>query len=243
MGGEAPFFTDRMMKPEKADKMKMSKLKIVLLAFWGGVIFVSVYGYITSGLTFDDLYKTTQSIVQRSGVWAPAVYILFYSFRSLVFFPASLLTIIAGMLFGPWYGLLYTLVGENISANVSFVVGRYLMSDLEGFVHKKNQLFSRIITQIQGNGFLAVLFMRLAYLPFDFVGYSSGIFKLNQKDFALGTLLGTIPGLMAYTFLGSSLNDVNFLLFGAIILLASLSGAALLKIYFIKTAPQQVGSN
>jgi len=223
--------------------MQLNKTKIVLLAYWGIIIFVSIYGYFAAGLTFDELYGITQNVVYRSGVWAPAVYILFYSFRSLVFFPASLLTIVAGMLFGPWYGLLYTLIGENISANVSFVVGRYLMSDLEGYVHKKNRLFSRIITHIQGKGFLAVLFMRLAYLPFDFVGYSSGIFKLNQKDFALGTLIGTIPGLMAYTFLGSSLNDINFLLFGAIILLASLSGAALLKIYFIKAAPQQTGAN
>ena len=63
------------------------------------------------------------------------------------------------MLFGPWFGLLYTLIGENISANISFVVGRYLMSDLEGYIHNKNQIFSRIIEHIQGNGFLAVLFM------------------------------------------------------------------------------------
>jgi uncharacterized membrane protein YdjX (TVP38/TMEM64 family) len=222
--------------------MKISKQKILLLIFWAGFIFVAVYGYLTSDLTFDQLYGAAQNIVQRTGIWAPAIYILFYSFRSLVFFPASLLTIIAGMLFGPWYGLLFTLIGENISANVSFLVGRFLMSDMESYVHKKSPLFSRIITQIQGKGFLAVFFMRLAYLPFDLVGYSSGIFKLNQKDFALGTLLGTIPGLMAYTFLGSSMIDVDFLLFGAIILLASLSAAALLKIYFIKGAPQQTGS-
>jgi uncharacterized membrane protein YdjX (TVP38/TMEM64 family) len=221
--------------------MKVSKHKIILLIFWAGMILISVYGYFTADLTFDELYGTAQNIIERAGIWAPAVYILFYSFRSLVFFPASLLTIIAGMLFGPWYGLLYTLIGENISANVSFIVGRYLMSDLEGYVHEKNQLFSRIITQIQGKGFLAVLFMRLAYLPFDLVGYSSGIFKLNQKDFALGTLLGTIPGLMAYTFLGSSFIDINYLLVGAVVLLASLSGAALLKIHFMKAVPEQAG--
>ena len=219
-----------------------NKTKKILLFFWGVALIAAFYGYLNAGLTFNELVDFTQKLVQRSGVWAPIVYILIYSFRSLVFFPASLLTIISGMLFGPWFGLLYTLIGENISANVSFVVGRYLMSDLEGYVHKKNQLFSKIITRIQGSGFLAVLFMRLAYLPFDLVGYSSGIFKLNQKDFALGTLLGTIPGLMAYTFLGSSLIDINFLLLGAIILLASLSAAALLKIYFIKAVPQQTGA-
>ena len=75
-------------------------------------------------------------------------------------------------------------------------------------------------------------------MPFDFVGYSSGIFKLNQKDFALGTLLGTIPGLMAYTFLGSSFINNDFLLLGSTVLLASLLGALLLKSYFLKPVPQ-----
>jgi len=215
-----------------------NKTKKVLLFFWGVALIAALYGYLNAGLTFNELVEFTQKLVQRSGVWAPIVYILIYSFRSLVFFPASLLTIISGMLFGPWFGLLYTLIGENISANISFVVGRYLLSDLEEYIHNKNQLISRITNHIQGNGFLAVLFMRLAYLPFDLVGYSSGIFKLNQKDFALGTLLGTIPGLMAYTFIGSSLINIDFLLLGSTVLLGSLLGAVLLKAYFLKPAPQ-----
>jgi uncharacterized membrane protein YdjX (TVP38/TMEM64 family) len=217
-----------------------NKTKKILLFFWGVALIAALYGYLSAGLTFNELVEFTQKFVQRSGVWAPIVYILIYSFRSLVFFPASLLTIISGMLFGPWFGLLYTLIGENISANISFVVGRYLLSDLEEYIHNKNQLFSRITNHIQGNGFLTVLFMRLAYLPFDLVGYSSGIFKLNQKDFALGTLLGTIPGLMAYTFIGSSLINIDFLLLGSTVLLGSLLGAVLLKANFLKPAPQIV---
>lgn len=219
-------------------KINRKKAKVAILIFWGVALIGALYGYLSAGLTFNELVEFTQKLVQQSGIWAPAVYILFYSFRSLVFFPASLLTIISGMLFGPWFGLLYTLIGENISANVSFVVGRYLLSDLEGYIHNKNQLFSRITNHIQGNGFLAVLFMRLAYLPFDLVGYSSGILKLNQKDFALGTLLGTIPGLMAYTFLGSSFINIDFLLLGSIVLLASLLCAVLLKAYLLKPSPQ-----
>ena len=216
-----------------------NKAKFAILIFWVVALIGAFYGYLNAGLTFNELVELIQKIVQRSGIWAPAVYVFFYSFRSLVFFPASLLTIISGMVFGPWFGLLYTLIGENISANISFVVGRYLMSDLEGYIHIKNQIFSRIIEHIQGNGFLAVLFMRLTYLPFDLVGYSSGIFKLNQKDFALGTLLGTIPGLMAYTFLGSSFINLDFLLFGSSILLASLLGAMLLKTYIMRNAPHK----
>ena len=222
--------------------MQNSKLKILILIFWAGLIIVTAYGYFSADLTFEEIYGTAQELLQRSGLWAPALYIILYSFRSLVFFPASLLTIIAGMLFGPWYGLLYTLIGENISANISYIVGRHLMSDMGAFIFRKNKLLSRIINQIQGNGFIAVFLMRLAYLPFDLVGYSSGAFKIKQKDFALGTLLGTVPGLTAYTFLGSSIIDINYFVIGAVVLLASLSGAAILKIYFMKATPQQAES-
>jgi uncharacterized membrane protein YdjX (TVP38/TMEM64 family) len=215
------------------------KVKIVLFLFWGIALSGALYGYLAADLTINELLTLTQTLVQRSGSWGPVVYILVYSCRSLVFFPASVLTIISGMVFGPWFGLLYTLIGENISANVSYVVGRYLMSDIERCVHKRARLFSHIIKQIQGNGFLAVLFMRLAYLPFDFVGYSSGIFKLNQKHFALGTLLGTIPGLMAYTFLGSSVINFNFIFIGSSLMFVSLLGAVMLKNSLFKTAHEK----
>jgi hypothetical protein len=43
---------------------------------------------------------------------------------------------------------------------------------------------------------------------------------------------------MAYTFIGSSLINIDFLLLGSTVLLGSLLGAVLLKAYFLKPAPQ-----
>jgi len=64
----------------------------------------------------------TKSFIEDSGVWGPIIYIMIYSFRSLVFFPASLLTAMAGLLFGPLIGIFSSVVGENISANISFML-------------------------------------------------------------------------------------------------------------------------
>jgi len=44
--------------------MKISKQKIVLLIFWVGLIFVSVYGYLTTDFTFAEFYGITQNIVR-----------------------------------------------------------------------------------------------------------------------------------------------------------------------------------
>ena len=60
---------------------------------------------------------------------------------------------------------------------------------------------------------MSVLVMRLIYLPFDLVGYSSGMCGIRQKDFALATFLGTLPGLATFTLLGSAIMDVKNIVF------------------------------
>ncbi len=44
--------------------------------------------------------------------------------------------------------------------------------------------------------------MRLIYLPFDAVNYGCGLSAIRQRDYALGTFIGIIPGLVAFVLLG-----------------------------------------
>jgi uncharacterized membrane protein YdjX (TVP38/TMEM64 family) len=214
--------------------MKSKKaFKIILGSFWVTVIFLALYQYMSSGLGFRELLDRLESLIRMSGAWAPLTYIVFYSFRSLLFFPASVLTIIAGILFGPWFGLLFTIIGENISANLSFVVGRYFMEDFDQSLESNNRFINTAFCSTRKNGFLTVLIMRLSFVPFDLVGYFSGVCNIKQKDFALGTLLGTIPGLLTFTMLGSSVRDLNLLFIGGAVLMVSLLTAMFLR----KAAP------
>jgi uncharacterized membrane protein YdjX (TVP38/TMEM64 family) len=169
------------------------------------------------------------NLLNKGGLWGPVLYVTTYSFRSLVFFPASILTVLAGMVFGPWFGILFTLIGENISANISFVVGRYFAADLLKHFGKNKRFVPRITCKVQDNGFLTVLIMRLTYFPFDLVGYSSGMCDIKHKDFALGTLIGTVPGLSTFAFLGSSVLDMRYLIVSAAFLAFGLTVSVLLK--------------
>ena len=71
--------------------------------------------------------------------------------------------------------------------------------------------------------------MRLMFLPFDLVGYSSGVCSIRQRDFVLGTLLGTLPGLATFILLGSAINQIVYLYYALSIALAMLGVALLLK--------------
>jgi len=204
-------------------------LKIILFALWGTIVGVAIYVYLSTGFSITRTIEVLRKPIEQAGLWGPVLYITVYSFRSLIFFPASILTVFAGMVFGPWSGILLTLIGENISANISFFVGRYFAADLLKDPGKTKRFVPRITCRIRQNGFLTVLIMRLAYVPFDLVGYSSGMCDIRHRDFALGTLIGTLPGLSTFAFLGSAVIDSRYLIVAAAFLALSLTVSVLLK--------------
>ena len=73
--------------------------------------------------------------------------------------------------------------------------------------------------------------MRLTFLPFDLVGYSSGMCNIKQRDFALATVIGTIPGLLTFVFLGGSILDFRYLFLAAVFLASSLTVSFWLRKY------------
>ena len=203
--------------------MSKVRIKIFLFTLWGAIFGLAIYIYFSRESSVTGTVNFLQSFIRQSGGWGPLVYVVAYAFRSLVFFPASILTITAGILFGPWLGILLTMIGENISANISFVVGKYFTADLLKILSTKKHFVPRLTCKIQDNGFLTVLIMRLTFLPFDLVGYSSGMCNIKQRDFALATVIGTIPGLLTFVFLGGSILDFRYLFLAAVFLASSLT--------------------
>ena len=58
--------------------------------------------------------------------WGVLAYIGVYLVRPLVLFPASVLTVMGGLLFGPWLGVAVVVVAANTSAMIAYGVGRLL---------------------------------------------------------------------------------------------------------------------
>jgi uncharacterized membrane protein YdjX (TVP38/TMEM64 family) len=208
------------------------RIKTALMILWGTLLAIGLATATAKGISPRDALATLSHYLDGLGIWGPLAYLAFYSIRSLFFFPASLLTISGGALFGPVQGLFLTLIGENISANLSFMVSRYFKSNLKKYFSPSARLAEKITCYTKNNGLTTVMVARLIFLPFDLVSYSSGLSCLRQKDFALGTLIGTIPGLLTYTLLGSSIVDLRFLAIAA----ASLAGSLLIARHLKRSA-------
>jgi uncharacterized membrane protein YdjX (TVP38/TMEM64 family) len=221
--------------------MTKPRIKIILFTLWVTVVGLAIYIYFSRESSITGTVNILQRFIRQSGAWGPLIYVTAYTFRSLVFFPASILTITAGILFGPWLGILLTMIGENVSANISFVVGRYFTADLLKYLISKKHFVPRLTCKIQDNGFLTVLIMRLTFLPFDLVGYSSGMCNIKQKDFAMATVIGTIPGLLTFVFLGGSFLDLRYLILAAAFLTIGLTVSFWLKKTLLIENPMEKG--
>lgn len=185
--------------------MQKNKLyaKLIALVFWATLIASFFWYKTTNDLTFLEMARSLGEAEETK--WAPLIFILVYTVRPLIFFPATLLTILAGVLFGPIFGVIYTVFGENMSANLAYWVGRFFGGD----VKLPEGVAKHLRTTAQENSFTTVLIARFIYLPFDLTNFASGILKVSWPAYFLATLIGIMPGLTTFVLLGASFDNLT----------------------------------
>jgi uncharacterized membrane protein YdjX (TVP38/TMEM64 family) len=147
-----------------------------------------------------------------AGATGAFLYVALYSVRPLIFFPASVLAVAAGLVFGPLLGIALTVVGSNLSASIAYLVGRHFGRGVLDPANSERPAgkMEGYAERIRENGFEAVLTVQFAYLPFDLVNYLAGFLRVGWKRFTLATFLGSLPGIFSFVLLGSSVSmDVS----------------------------------
>jgi uncharacterized membrane protein YdjX (TVP38/TMEM64 family) len=176
--------------------------KLVAAAIWGGVILALGWFGRANDLAPSELVLRVLNWMQANP-WAPLVYLLVYLLRPLTFFSATLLSIAGGFLFGPFWGIVYTVIAANASAAVAYLIGRTLgRGVLEG--EQSEGLMQRYANRMRANSFATVLIMRFIFLPYDLVSYLSGFLHIRFWPFLLATALGSIPGTISFVLLGAA---------------------------------------
>ncbi len=178
------------------------KIFVALIWIWA---LTELYMYQKNfGLTAGELSLKVFEAITASA-FAPLLYIMAYTIRPITFIPGTAMTILSGVFFGLW-GILYTIIGANLSATLAYLVGHFFSND--GKNTKK--LLSRWTNYLHEHPFLAVLMMRLTFFPFDLVAYGAGILRVSFVPFLLATALGTLLGITTFVAIGASISVEEF---------------------------------
>jgi uncharacterized membrane protein YdjX (TVP38/TMEM64 family) len=179
-----------------------------LLKFAG---IAAVAALLVVGLTKLNLQEYLVNALQwidSLGPLAAVVFMGIYIVATVLFFPASILTLGAGLLFGVLMGSIYVFIGATIGASAAFLVGRYVA---RGWVEKQiqgNQRFQAIDEAVAREGLKIVVLTRLSPIfPFNLLNYAYGLTKVSFKDYVVGTL-GILPGTIMYVYVGSLVQNL-----------------------------------
>ncbi len=163
---------------------------------------------IIAAVYYRDVFSVErlEQWLEQAGWWAPAIFILLYICAAVLFLPGSIFTLAGGIIFGPFLGLLYNLTGATIGAALSFLIARYLASDMVS--QRSGGKLKQLISGVEAEGWRFVAFVRLVPLfPFNLLNYALGLTKIRFSEYVLASFIFMMPGAAAYTYIGFAGRD------------------------------------
>ena len=175
-----------------------------LLYLWQPEFFRHAYSIIEKG----DIVALAEYL-RSFGSWSILVtIILFVVMTFTIVFPFMILSGAAGIMYGLFWGVMISWVGEVIGAVFMFVFARYFFRKMLEKWIRNSKYLKQVDDYSAENGFKALLIARLLPLaPSGIITAVAAISRINFKDFFFATLLGKLPPVVFKVMIG---HDIVF---------------------------------
>lgn len=142
--------------------------------------------------------------IKSMGMLAPLAYVLLRALAIvLTVVPNAPLDVAGGVIFGPFWGTVYSLLGSEAGAMICFLLARTLGREAITRLLHRDIAFG--VSYPQRQLAYIVLFARLEPIfSFAMVSYGAGLTGMSLGAFALSTLVGMTPGTVLLNYYGKS---------------------------------------
>ena len=173
-----------------------------------------------------------QQALQQTGGWAPVLYIGLFVLLPAFFFPVAVLALAGGLLFGLWWGSVYTFIGAVLNCAMMFLLARYVgRSQVQRLVEQKlSPQWQRRLQMADGKeGFLLLIILRLIpAVPYNLINYTFGLTGISFSSYLLASAIGIIPGTFAFINIGDKTLEAGspsfWIAIGLLVLLLVVTG-------------------
>lgn len=232
--------------------MRQNPGKIAIIGIWLVMLAALRWTMTAEGLTFAEALAAGRDLLAAAWI-GPIVYVMIYMVRPVLLFPASLLTILAGQIYGLQLGFVYGLLAGTLSAIVPYAAGVWIARKPQQ--HAADEVLTAVndwrLRLPRERPFVVVLTMRLLYLPYDTVSFAVGVLGIRFGAFFAATAIGNIAGTLAFVGIGASLKgelgdagaslDPAMLLLSVVLFVLSLGASQMLRQRYAtpKTTPSE----
>ena len=133
------------------------------------------------------------------GTLGPLVYLLIYIAAVVLAIPGSVISILAGVLFGSLLGVVLVSLGSTSGAGLAFLISRHLARDAVAARLSGNPRFLRLDRMTEEHGSIIVAITRLVPLfPFNLLNYGFGLTRVSFRTYLLWSWLCMLPGTVLF---------------------------------------------
>jgi uncharacterized membrane protein YdjX (TVP38/TMEM64 family) len=158
---------------------------------------------IARSLPLDGALQAIGDWVKSLGFWGPIVLAIVYVIATILFVPGTILTLVAGAVFGLGVGFVTVSIGSTVGAACAFLIARYAARDTISAMARRNRRFDAIDRAIGEGGWKIVALMRLSpAIPFNVQNYLYGLTPIRFWPYVLTSWLAMLPGTFLYVYLG-----------------------------------------
>ena len=115
--------------------------------------------------------------------------------------------LLAGFIFGKWFGTFILIIGMTIGATILYIIGNYFFKEIikEKFLNK----FKNLEVKFKKSEFIYLLLYRfIGGIPFALSNVLPCIFNVRVSNFFWATLIGLTPPLFLVVSIGSGLEKI-----------------------------------
>lgn len=115
--------------------------------------------------------------------------------------PGVTFAILAGMLFGPWLGILACLIATTIGAMLAFLAGRFFLKDAVKPMLEKNKTLKKLLFSDNAkNDFIVLMITRMVPIfPYNLQNFAYGVTDISFLRYSVLTFVFMLPGVSFYT--------------------------------------------
>lgn len=177
-------------------------MKIIVAA---AILVTIIFNYDTlTNLDVRAMVENASSIYAAIGI----VLAVFFGKALLFVIPASLIYISVGMAFNPLIAILVSFAGISIEIMTTYILGLFLGGDTVNKLLSKSKNGKKLLEKDLTNKFSVLFLARFTGLPIDFTGLFLGASKCNVVRYYTASILGIMPRVILFTFLGDTIYDI-----------------------------------
>ncbi|WP_294096239.1 TVP38/TMEM64 family protein [uncultured Cetobacterium sp.] len=207
----------------KNNKKRIAKLFIIIfIAF----LFFLFFKY--DGVKYIKDKEQLKTLIESFGILAPLSYILLYCIVTITTISTLPLSLAGGVLFGPVYGIIYTMIGASLGMISSFLIARYIAKDFIERKFSNLQIFKKINEGVKKDGpFILAVTRLLPIFPFGIQNYLYGLTSISFFKYTIFSIVFILPGTSVFVLLAGAISAGNTKDAAKISLIASLIFLAL----------------